>query len=176
MGFLIVQKLRNLYYRQTLIEGVLPISKKVVGQEKANDPIFQRNAYETIFENNELYDRICRPLLWSKWAIVKANKPMFILPDTASILGNINGSSVLFAPLTPTDCFVTSGLPENEKRALPHILNNGELANMLTQCLRASCNREFVSHPDFQLSEQNNSDIMLGDTLEKVKKLILDLE
>lgn len=149
LGYLIVQKLRNPFYRRHLIEGVLSVSITEVGAEKANDPVFQRDVYETIFENNDLYDQISRPLLWSKWVLVRTTKPVFVLPDTACILTAINGCNILVAPLTPNACFITSGIKESEKRVVPHELNNDELAWLLSGSLAASCKNELVSHSTF---------------------------
>lgn len=151
LGYLIVQKLRNPFYREQLIEGVLPVSTATVGSEKANDPIFQRDAYETIFENNDLYDQISRPLLWSKWVLVRATEPVFVLPDTTSIISKVNESNILFAPLTPSICFVTSGIPEKEKEVVPHNIANDEIAELVSKCLIASANREFISHSKFSM-------------------------
>jgi len=150
LGYFIVQKLRNPFYRRQMIEGVIPVSTREVGTQKANDPVFQRDVYETIFENNELYDHISRPLLWSKWVMVRASKPVFVLPDTACILSAINGRSMLVAPLSPTACIITTGIEENEKRVVPYEINNDELTELISSGLSTSCDTEFVCHSTFQ--------------------------
>lgn len=151
LGYLIVQKLRNPFYRRQLIESILPISTTEVGMERANNPNFQRDLYETIFENNDLYHQISHPLLWSKWVIIRTTEPLFVLPDTASILRNLNGRSILVAPLTPNACFVTSGIPESKKSVVPHGLKNDDLAKLISKSLINSCEREFVSHSSFPM-------------------------
>jgi hypothetical protein len=151
LGYHVVQKLRNPFYRKQLIEGVLPVSTEVVESEKANDPIFQRDAYETIFENNDLYDQISHPLFWSKWVMVRATEPVFVLPDTANLISKVNERSVLFAPLTPSACFVTSGIPEKEKGVVPYTVANDDLAGLISKCLIASSNSELISHSTFSM-------------------------
>ena len=172
LGFLIVQKIRNPFYRSKLIERLLPFSTEVVGPEKATDPVFQRKVYETIFDNDEFYDRISRPLLWSKWVVVRADRPVFILPDTASILGDVDGHRILVAPLTPTACFLTSGLPEKEKRVVPHDFRDNDLAEMLNCSLMASCKEEFVSHIDFVDLNVGQPSNLLNDVLKTIRKLV----
>lgn len=149
LGYLVVNKLRNPSYRRLLIEYMLPVTTAEVGKEEANNPEFQRDIYETIFENNDLYDQIASPLLWSRWVMVRTNEPVFVLPDTASIWGTFNGHRILVAPLTPTACFVSSGILETEKRVIPDELSNDELARVISRSLIASCQNDFVSHSKF---------------------------
>lgn len=174
LGYVIVQKLRNPSYRNQLIEGLIPISTEVVGLAKANDPTFQRDAYETIFENNDLYDQISRPLLWSKWVIVRASKPVFVLPDTASILRNVSGVSIIVVPLTPTACFLTSGVPEENKRVVPHELKDDDLAELLSRSLIASCAEQFVAHPCSSIVTEGVQQDLLINAFDTIQKMVRD--
>jgi hypothetical protein len=177
LGYLIVQKLRNPFYRRQMIEGVLPVSTREVGAQKANDPDFQRDAYEAIFENNELYDRISHPLLWSKWVMVRATNPVFVLPDTACILSAINGRGMLVAPLSPTDCFIATGIEENEKRVVPYEINSDELTELISAGLSASCNTEIVCHSTFQRKAVTGRlDDFLGATSRIVQKTLKEVK
>jgi hypothetical protein len=157
LGYLIVQKMRNPTYRKKIIDGSLPVSIRTVGNEKAQDPIFQRAAYETIFRDNKLYDQISRPLLWSRWVNVRVKKPVFILPDTFCIMTAVGDRKVLIAPLTPTACFVATGVGENEKTILPRNINDEALAILISDCLLASTKSEAVCHSEYPKNLANRS-------------------
>ncbi|WP_122073050.1 DUF4238 domain-containing protein [Pseudophaeobacter sp. EL27] len=153
MGFFIVQKMRNPYYRKILIEGVLPVSVREVGDEKAKSPEFQRDVYETIFQNNDLYRAVARPLHWSRWAVLRSESPEFVIPDTCCILTKIDNLSWFMYPLNPNACFVATGMPETEKRAVPIELKGEELAQAATGALIQSSVSEFVSRGPVELSQ-----------------------
>ena len=48
----------------------------------SDDAEMPRKAYESLYRNNDFYDRIARPVMWSPWAIVRSERPVFVLPDT----------------------------------------------------------------------------------------------
>jgi len=143
LGFLVVQHMRTPPYRSRIISGTREIAVREVGVEKANEAEFQRQAFETIFQNNELYDRIARPLLWSQWHLVKSKKPVFVLPDCASFVGKINKSQVMFAPLTPYVCFVTNGIPEEVNEVIPRTINDQPIASRLANFVSVRPSRPY---------------------------------
>ena len=87
VGFLVIQFLRNPYFIARLQQGLAPIIAEL-GDD--GDPEMPRKAYESLYRNNELYHRIAAPLMWSPWAIVRSERPVFLLPDTFAIRAGRN--------------------------------------------------------------------------------------
>lgn len=116
----------------------------------ADDPDMPRKAYESMYQNNELYDHFARPIMWSRWAIVKSELPLFVLPDTFSIRGDVGDGLRMIVPLTPRTCFVTLSERESVKRIIPrHLAGNEPLARKISSALVAFAREEFISSPDF---------------------------
>ena len=103
-----------------------------------------RKAYESLYGNNEFYNRIAAPVMWSPWAIVRSEHPVFVLPDTFGMKAGAMDGRGLIAPLTPAACFVTLPGLEQQKRIIPHAVRADEdlsrrisLALALPACLHA---------------------------------------
>lgn len=153
LGYLIVQKLRNPFLRQRLLEGSRQAVIDWVGEDKSHEKETERRVFETLFENNELYHSIAHPLFWSRWCLLKSSENSFVLPDTAMVLEKVHEQYVLLAPLSPKVCFVCSDLPEvnaDTKEALPTSISDQLLAEKVSSLLIAVSERQFLSHPDFQ--------------------------
>jgi hypothetical protein len=109
-----------------------------------------RKAYESMYQNNELYDQFARPIMWSSWAIVKSERPLFVLPDTFCIRGDVGDGLRMIVPLTTRACFVTLPARESEKRIAPrHLTADEPLARGISAALVAFARNEFISYPDF---------------------------
>lgn len=109
-----------------------------------------RSAYATLFSNNALYDRLARPLLRSRWAIVSSPDPVFVLPDTFCARGEVSGELRLIVPLTPRKCFVTLAAKEEEKRVVPfHHTADKDLAGRISQSLVQAAASEFLAERSF---------------------------
>ncbi|WP_123792854.1 DUF4238 domain-containing protein [Pacificibacter maritimus] len=147
VGFLIIQMLRN----PDFIEGSQKALAPVIAESgHGDDPTMARRAYETLFQNNELYDRFARPIMWSRWAIVKSEKPVFVLPDRFSVNRDLGDGLRVIVPLTPRACFVTLLDREEEKDIIPHHLPADQsLARRISATLIEGAGSEFVSHLDF---------------------------
>lgn len=164
VGFLIIQMLRNPHFMETIEKGIAPV---IAETGHADDPTMARRAYETLFRNNELYDQLARPIMWSRWAIVKFGDPVFVLPDRFGIHSNIGDGLRMIVPLTPKTCFVTLLERETEKRIAPHFLLAPEpLARRISATLMATSIAEFVSHPEF--SPDQSVAIELSDLLSEI--------
>ena len=102
VGFLIIQILRNPTTIDGLHRGIAP---KLAEFGYASDPKMPQKAYETLYANNDLYNQLAHPVMWSRWAIVTAPSPLFVLPDTFGARGNFDDGLRLIVPLTPRICF-----------------------------------------------------------------------
>ena len=93
---------------------------------QSDDPEMPRKAYESLYSNNEFYHRIAAPVMWSPWAIVRSERPVFVLPDTFCTRASAMDGMRLIAPLTPTACFVTLPGFERQKRIVPYNMRADE--------------------------------------------------
>ena len=78
VGFLVIQFLRNPDTIAELQQAVAPVIAEL---GRGDDPAMPRKAYESLYRNNEFYHRIAAPVMWSPWAIVRSERPVFVLPD-----------------------------------------------------------------------------------------------
>jgi len=150
VGYLVIHLLRN----PALIEGLREANRQLLEDAaaaagKAFDEMAQA-AHGSLFGNNELYDRLARPLLWSQWAIVSSDAPVFVLPDTFCARGQVDGELRLVVPLTPNMCFITLASKEREKRIVPfHHAADPGLADSLSRLLVQAAQSEFLSDSRF---------------------------
>jgi hypothetical protein len=169
-GFLIIQILRNPTFIQRLGQGLSP---KLAELGYADDPDMLRKAPETLYGNNDLYHRLAHPVMWSRWAIVKASSPLFILPDTFCAHGDFGDGLRLIAPLTPQVCFVTLPTRETEKRIIPlQLYADARLARRISSILIRRAENEFLSHADFRPDEQQTEGASVGSVLKEVEVAI----
>ena len=147
VGFLVIQFLRNPYTIAALQEVVAPVIAEL---GHGDDPEMPRKAYESLYRNNEFYHRIAAPVMWSPWAIVRSERPVFVLPDTFCTRASAMDGMRLIAALTPTACFVTLPGLERQKRIVPcHVRADEDLARRISLALTQAAAEEFLSHPDF---------------------------
>ena len=147
VGFLVIQFLRNPYTIAVLQKALAPVIAEL---GHGDDPEMPRNAYESLYRNNEFYHRIAAPVMWSPWAIVRSERPVFVLPDTFCTRASAMDGMRLITPLTPTACFVTLPGLEDQKRIVPRAVRADEdLGRRISLALTQAAAKEFLSHPDF---------------------------
>lgn len=147
VGFLVIQLLRNPFVSEVVQQGIAPV---IAREGYADDPNMAARAFESMFRNNDLYDQVARPLMWSRWAIVTSATPLFVLPDTFGARGDAGDGLRMIVPLTPKACFVTLSDREQEKRVVPRYLPADErLARQISSALIQATGSEFLSHQDF---------------------------
>jgi len=84
VGFIVIQRLRNPHFMDSLKLQMKPIVADGVGGGCENDPGYMRQVYETLFSNNEFYDKLAGPIYRNEWVMVKSNDSEFVLPDTCN--------------------------------------------------------------------------------------------
>ena len=147
VGFLVIQFLRNPYTIAAIQRGLAPVIAEL---GHGDDPEMPRKAYESLYRNNEFYHRIAAPVMWSPSAIVRAERPVFVLPDTFAMRASVRDGMRLIAPLTPTVCFVTLPGVERPKGIVPrNVRADEELGYRISLALTQAVAHEFLSHPDF---------------------------
>ena len=131
-----------------------------------------RGAYASLFQEHAVYDAYARPLLWSRWAIVKAKQPVFVLPDTFCLRGPVGDEHRVIVPLTPTKCFVTLPSKEEEKRIVPfHIAADQGLARQISNLLIASAQVDFLAHHSF-VPDASAEPPSFGGVLDTLERLV----
>lgn len=147
VGFLVVQMFRNPFFIEAVQQGTAPV---IAREGYAGDPNMATRAFESMFRNNNLYDQVARPVMWSRWAIVKSATPLFVLPDTFGTRGDAGDGLRMIVPLTPKACFVTLPDREQEKCVIPYYLSADEsLVRQISSALIQAAGNEFLSHQDF---------------------------
>lgn len=151
VGFLVIQFLRNPYTVTALHRGIAPVIAKL---GHGDDPEMPRKAYESLYGNNEFYREIASPLMWSPWAMIRSERPVFVLPDTFAIRMGTQDGMRLIAPLTPTTCFVTLPGRERQKRIVPRNARaDDDLCRRISLALIQAAAPEFLSGTHFSVPE-----------------------
>ncbi|MBA1143868.1 MULTISPECIES: DUF4238 domain-containing protein [Mesorhizobium] len=95
VGFLVIQILRNPNFINA-VRGMMGPNLEKLGY--ADDLDMASKAYETLYQSNEFYHALAHPLMWSRWALVRARAPLFVLPDVFSARGDLGDGLRLIAP------------------------------------------------------------------------------
>ena len=168
VGFLVIQVLRNPYTMSALHKSLAPVIDEL---GYGDDPEMPRKAYESLYRDNGFYHRIASPVMWSSWAMVRSERPVFVLPDTfCARIGAMEGMR-LIVPLTPNVCFVTLPSHEHEKRIVPfHVRADEELCRRIARVLTQAAAEEFLSDREFVPveGEAESPDELLKDIAELV--------
>jgi len=147
VGFLIVQMLRNPSFIEAVQQWIAPV---IAREGYADDPTMAMKAFESMFHNNDFYDQISRPVMWSRWAVLKSEAPLFVLPDTFGARTDMGDGLRMLVPLTPNACFVTLPHREEEKCVVPfHLRTDETLGRRISSLLIQAARDEFLSHQDF---------------------------
>jgi hypothetical protein len=166
VGFLIIQILRSPFFADAIRQQLISV---LVELGYGDDPAMAAEAYEGLYANNDFYHKLAHPVMWSRWALIKAPKPVFVLPDTCGARTELGDGMRLIVPLTPTVCFVTLPRREDEKRIVPSWLIADEaLAKRISSVLIGSASREFLSHPDFA-PDEDIVEVPLSDLLRDIE-------
>lgn len=169
VGFLIVQILRNPFFKDALRAQLIPIIAEL---GYGDDPEMATKAYETLYSNNDFYHQLAHPVLWSRWALIKSGKPVFVLPDTFGARSDLGDGMRMIVPLSPNVCFVTLPGREEEKRIVPFWLKADEaLAGRICAALIGSAAREFLSHPNF-VPDVEVPDVPLSELLPEIEAAV----
>ncbi len=129
--FLIIQYLRNPAFIRPHVAGVM---EQIQGQvsEFWTRPESMKRAYETLFNNSELYTYFYREIERRPWTVLAVpDDEFFIMSDAPLVLnaGLNDPKASIFYPLSPERCFVAEPLTEERSWPLkmrPYRLQKGE--------------------------------------------------
>jgi hypothetical protein len=177
VGFIVIQRLRNPHFIESLTHQMKPIVVDKVGGGRENDPDYMRTVYETLFERNDFYDKIAGPVYRNQWVMVRSEDSKFILPDTCNIFGIHDGEQYVVMPITPNYCLVVLPFAAPEIRVVPHYINaDAALGQDIVSILIANSKDEFLASDSFQHSSssgEEHSEIMQR-IIFSIAKIIID--
>jgi len=146
IGFFVIQMLRNPTFLGRIEAGMKAIVASSVGTRESQDDDYMRAVRESLFHNNDFYNRVASPVLWNTWVIVKS-EAAFILPDNWGILRSEPETDSLFCvPITPSRCFISLPPRERQKRVVPIAISaDAERASQINRLLITESTNEFIS-------------------------------
>ena len=156
IGFIVIQRIRNPHFMESLKKSVAPFVASEVGADQVEDERYMRDVYETLYSQNEFYDKLARPIMYSRWVIVRSETPDFVLPDVCNIFGHHEGRQYVFMPLTPKNCLVVLPIQVKEPRIVPHYIKaSGSMTQDISYILRCAAQSEFLSATEASFSSVN---------------------
>lgn len=151
IGFMVIQRLRNSQFIDTLSRKMIPVVASEVGGGKEDDEEYMRLVYESLYRENEFYNRLARPVMYSKWVVVRSKEAIFVLPDACNIFGKYDGHQYVIMPLTPTDCLIVLPVPVSDIRIVPHYIQADDALSMdISAVLAASAKNRFLADECFR--------------------------
>ena len=171
VGFVVIQRLRNPHFMEALKSAVAPVVTVEVGGGKEKDCEYMRAVYESLYSQNEFYDKLASPILYSRWVVVSSDSPEFVLPDVCNLFGKYEGRQYVVMPLTPTDCLIVLPISVNEPWVVPHYVKATEsMAREISYVLRCTAREEFLSDSGQEFSGDNS-----GKPINVLQRIILSL-
>ena len=159
VGFIVIQRLRNPHFMESLKNYMAPVVASEVGDGCENNDEYMRTVYESLYGQNDFYDKIARPILFNRWAVIRSEDPVFVLPDVCDIFGLYNKNWYVVMPITPTDCLVVLPYSDMEMRIVPHYVKApSSLARDISKFLAFGAKEEFLSSSLFQFNDQVDED------------------
>jgi hypothetical protein len=156
VGFIIIQRLRNPHFMELLASSVAPVIASEVGQSKVDDAQYMRSVYETLYSQNDFYDKLARPIMYSRWVVVRSESPDFVLPDVCNVFGSQNNRQYVLMPLTPKECLFVLPIEVGEPRIVPHYIKATEsMTRDISYVLRCAAKEEFLSNSCATFDEAN---------------------
>jgi hypothetical protein len=156
IGFIVIQRIRNPHFMEPIEKSVAPVVASEVGADKAEDKLYMRAVYETLYSQNEFYDKLARPIMYSRWVVVRSETPDFVLPDVCNLFGVHKGRQYVFVPLTPKDCLVVLPIEVKEPRVVPHYIKaSSSMVRDVSYILRCAAQNEFLSARDASFTGVN---------------------
>ena len=157
IGFAVIQSLRHPDFIYLLIEGMRPLVRSTLGRGQAEDPMYMQRVYESLFQNNDFYDRAARPLFENMWILLKTENGEFILPDTFAL----RGANYLLMPINPYSCFVVIPYKQEEERIIPYqIKADSQIVDIVVNLLILNSSFSFLGPQEFSLPPHTNSNLV----------------
>ncbi|NOY71138.1 MAG: DUF4238 domain-containing protein [Gammaproteobacteria bacterium] len=156
VGFIVIQRIRNPHFMESLVRSVAPLVASEAGQGKVDDKQYMRAVYETLYSQNDFYDKLARPIIYSRWVVVRSESPDFVLPDVCNLFGSYENRQYVVMPLTPKDCLIVLPIKIDEPRIVPHYIEASEpMVRDISYVLRCASKEEFLSKSNASFNAAN---------------------
>jgi hypothetical protein len=175
IGFIVIQGIRNPFFMKHLRSNMTPIVSSLHGEAKSKDDVYMNLVYETLYDNNKFYDKIARPLMYSRWVMIHSEELKFVLPDVCHIYGTYEEKNYLIMPLTPKYCFIVLPEPLNKTRVVPHYIKaSTSLERDISAALMTASVDSFLSDKALNIITLNGEDFneIIKRIFVSIKKLI----
>lgn len=154
IGFIVIQRIRNPHFMESIEKSVAPVVASEVGADKVENKLYMRAVYETLYSQNDFYDKLARPIMYSRWVVVRSETPDFVLPDVCNLFGRYEGRQYVFMPLTPKDCLVVLPIELKEPGIVPHYIKaSSSTVSDVSYALRCAAKNEFLSGSDASFTD-----------------------
>lgn len=174
VAFIVIHILRNPSYLEKLQIATQSEVDAWAASSGMSDCEAASKAFEGVFSNDEIYRLYAAPLLESRWAIVSAIGPSFVMPDSFCVMGMTGAGLRFIVPISPFKCFVTLPLTEIEKCIVPlQCVADEKLAAEIGAQLARSAKNGFLSHPEFCHAPPEPA-LSFEDVLMSIQKTILN--
>jgi len=150
---------------------MIPVVASEVGDGKEDDEEYMRSVYESLYRENEFYNKLAKPIMYSKWVVVRSNEAMFVLPDICNIFGKHDGYPYVIMPLKPTDCLIVLPVSVSDIRIVPHYIQANDALSMdISAVLVSSAKNEFLAEESFKLNR-----VLDGGPNKIIQRIILSV-
>lgn len=172
IGFIVIQRHRNPFFIERLRNKMTPVISSGVGEKESKDDDYMRSLYESLYCENDFYDKVARPIMYSRWVMVCSDEPEFVLPDICNIFGNYKGKQYVIMPFTPNNCLIVLPDPICEPRVVPHYIKaSTSLTNDISTLLISTAVEEFLCDKAKAINSFNYE-----DPNEILKRIILSIQ
>lgn len=145
IGFIVIQRFRNPTFIENYNKTLKPIVIEHYGKDKASEESHQREMYESLYSNNEAYNKVAQPLNQNQWVIIRSPNNKILLPDICNVLSKVSSGVFFVIPLTFKDCLFVLPKKADEYPFPRHITASEELEEILSSFILYCCKREFLS-------------------------------
>lgn len=174
VGFIVIQHMRNPAFIESHNTKLTPVIEQHYGVEKANDASYVQFIYESIFNNNEVYRKLSKPLFDNQWVLIRSPHKAIALPDTCNIFTSINSEPFIVVPISVSDCLVILPQKADEFPWPWYVTATPELEQLLLCFIIEHSHTEFLSsmQQDFTVvaAVENNGEKIIDSILKLAPK------
>ena len=77
IGFIVIQRIRNPHFMESIETSIAPVVASEAGVDKVKNKLYMRAVYEILYRDNNFYDKLARPIIYSRWVVVTIRNVRF---------------------------------------------------------------------------------------------------
>lgn len=171
IGFIVIQRFRNPKFIDDYNKRLKPIVIEHYGKDKADEASHQREMYESLYSNNEAYNKVAQPLNQNQWVLIRSPNNKILLPDICNILSSASSGVFFVVPLTFKDCLFVLPNKADEYPFSRQITATEELEEILRNFILYYCGAEFLSCLNSDFNSYSRKPVDEEKMVDLVKKL-----